>query len=169
VTDGGDGLLVFWRNSHYDFGQPKNHVLVEGQRLSADGLKRWGRLGKVLRETNLPAGSSYSENSLSAVPDGDGGAVLSFEDWNGQGTLTHDTFAQRVTGGGQLRWRNGVAVATGSLSQAPDSATATGDGGAFVTVWVPISGLDQLWLYRLGPDGKTLWKQRLFIGNPQAP
>jgi hypothetical protein len=80
-----------------------------------------------------------------------------------------DVFAQRIAGDGRLLWRNGVALATGSPYQANDSLTATADGGAFVTAWLPLIGQgDQLWLYRLAANGKVLWKQRITSGDPLA-
>ena len=140
-------------------------VQIEGQHLSPDGARSWGMRGRIVRTTKLPAGTGYLSISLAAVPDGQGGAVVSFDD--GTSPTNLDVFAQRIAGDGRLLWRNGVAVATGSSYQANDSLTATRDGGAFVTVWQPVSSGDELWLYRLGANGKVLWKQRITAGDPR--
>jgi hypothetical protein len=159
VRDSRNGLLVFWRNGRSGLLSPKDRILIEGQHLAPDDSQGWGAQGRIVRTANLPAGTGYVYSSLSAVSDGQGGAVLSFDD--GPSGANFDVFAQRVTGDGRLLWRNGAAVATGGAYQENDSVTATPDGGAFVTVWQPQPGLEKLWLYRLGPDGKIRWRQQL--------
>src|SRR5262249_15009741 len=118
----------------------------------------------IVRRTKLPP-AGYLSTSLAAVSDGQGGAIVSFDD--GTSPTNIDVFAQRITGDGRLLWRNGVAVATGSRYQGNDSLTAAPDGGAFVTVWLPSPPTDELWLYRLGPNGKVLWKQQISSGDPR--
>lgn len=164
VRDDRNGLMVFWRNDHMGLLTPNEHIEIDGQHLAPDGTRTWGAQGRLVRATKLNAG--YLFTSLAAVPDGQGGAVVSFDD--GTSPTNLDVFAQRITGDGRLLWRNGVAVAAGSGYQANDSLTATRDGGAFVTVWMPLTGQgDQLWLYRLGANGKVLWKQRVTSGDPR--
>jgi hypothetical protein len=167
VRDGRNGLMVFWRNAHMGLLTPNEHVTIEGQHLAPDGTRSWGAKGRTVRTARLTGGAGGGYASLAAVPDGQGGAVISFNDGTSVNDL--DVFAQRITGDGRLLWRNGVALATGRPYQAHDSLTATPDGGAFVTVWLPLTGQgDQLWLYRLGPNGKVLWKQRITSGDPLA-
>jgi hypothetical protein len=165
VPDGHGGLLVFWVNKRDAFTHPKDHTLIEGQHLTSQGIKAWGPRGRVLRTTGVGASVSASFDEMRAVPDGRGGAVLSFDDWSGRGALEYDVYAQRVNGAGRVLWGRGAAVATGDKAQQNDSLTAAPDGGAFVTVWEPNIASepapDLLWLYRLGPDGKTLWRRQL--------
>lgn len=166
VRDDHNGLMVFWRNNQMGLLTPDEHVQIEGQHLAPDGTRSWGARGRIVRTTKLPAGTGYLFLSLAAVPDGQGGAVVSFDD--GTSPASRDVFAQRITGDGRLLWRNGAAVAAGSPYQANDSLTATRDGGAFVTVWQPAAlGGTELWLYRLGPNGKVLWKQQVTAGDPR--
>jgi hypothetical protein len=157
VRDARGGLMVFWRNGRFGPLNPQDHVLIEGQHLRVDGSRSWGAQGRVVRTTNLPAGTGYLYSSLGAVADGQGGAVVSFDD--GPSGTNLDVFAQRVTGDARLLWGNGAAVAAGRVNQVHDSVTAAPDGGAFVTVWLPSS--NQLRLYRLGADGKVIWNQPL--------
>jgi hypothetical protein len=161
VRDDRNGLLVFWRNDRMGLLEPQDPILIEGQHFAPDGTRSWGAGGRIVRTTNLTAGSAGSiSTSLGAASDGHGGAVVSFDD--GVSGTNLDVFAQRVAGDGSLLWRNGTPVATGGADQANDSVTGTPDGGAFVTVWQPLSSPDdQLWLYRLGADGRVLWRQLL--------
>jgi hypothetical protein len=165
VRDDHNGLMVFWRNDLRGQATPDEHVRIEGQHLAPDGTRSWGPRGRTVRTTKLTAGpGGYLLTSLAAVPDGQGGAVLSFDDGTAR-PLNPEIFAQRITGDGRLLWRNGVAVATGDRYQVNDSLTATPDGGAFVTVLRPAH--DELRLYRLGANGQVLWKQQVTSGDPR--
>jgi hypothetical protein len=159
VRDNRNGLMVFWRNQRDPYTYPNDRILIEGQHLTASGAPTWGTQGRILRTTNLAAAGGLTFAELSAVSDGRGGAVLSFNDWNGRSAISLDVIAQRVTGDGRLLWGNGAAVAVGGVPQQNDSITAAPDGGAFVTVWTPLS--NQLWLYRLGADGTVRWRNPL--------
>jgi hypothetical protein len=159
VRDVGDGVMVFWRNNRDAFHAPQDPIVVEGQHLAADGASSWGPQGEILRTSNLHATQVSGFDELSAAADGQGGAVVSFDDWDGQGEPNLDVFAQRVTGEGILLWGEGAAVAALDEKQQNDSIVATLDGGAFVTVRYP--DVMELWLYRLGPGGKVRWKQQL--------
>ncbi|HEY4561875.1 MAG TPA: hypothetical protein VIJ36_02795 [Thermoanaerobaculia bacterium] len=162
TRDDRNGLLVFWRNNGKIPPAPDERTLIEGQHLAPDGTRLWGDRGRLVRATGLPADSGYEYSSLGVVPDGQGGAVVSFDDGTSSNQL--DVFAQRVSRDGRLLWNNGVAVAAGSVSQGLDAVAAAPDGGAFVNVSQRGSG--RLWLYRLGGGGKVLWKQRLAAGDP---
>jgi hypothetical protein len=165
VRDSRNGLMVFWRNNRLGPLSPKDRILIEGQHLAPDGSSLWGAQGRIVRTTHFLTQTGYLYGLFNAVSDGQGGAVVSFQD----GTLKNlDVFAQRVTGDGRLLWGNGAPVATGGSLQQHDSLTAAPDGGAFVTVWQPVPP-EQLWLYRLGPDGKTLWRQRLSPTDSNLP
>jgi hypothetical protein len=165
VPDGHDGVMGFWSNKRDAFDHPKDRSLIEGQHFTAQGVKTWGPQGRILRTAGLGASVVSSPDELGAVSDGRGGAVLSFDDWSGRGALALDVYAQRVNGAGRVLWGRGAAVATGDTQQQNDSITAAPDGGAFITVWEPHitsePAPDLLSLYRLGPDGKVLWKRQL--------
>jgi hypothetical protein len=162
VRDNGSGLLVFWRNGGPSRPDPKAHCLIEGQHLGANGTPRWGAQGRIVRSMILPANVGYLYTALGAASDGQGGAVVSFED--GPTNLRSDVFAQRVTGDGRLLWHTGTPVATGAVYQGHDSITAAPDGGAFIAVRTGA----RLLLHRLGPDGKVLWKQQLSSTDSDA-
>ena len=158
VGDRHGGLLVFWRNQRLALTDPRPlPMLMEGQHLTAGGARLWGPHGLVLRTTNLVESNGYSYSFYGAVPDGSGGAILTFNDWNGRGRPSLDVLAQRVTGDGRLPWGKGVAVASGAEQQQHDAAIPAPGGGAFVTVWSPARG--GLALYRLRPNGRTAWHQ----------
>jgi hypothetical protein len=171
LSDGHGGVLAFWSNLRDPFDNPKDPMSIEGQHLTPQGKKTWGSQGRTLRTAGISgAYSLLGNNLLLAASDGQGGAILSFNDWNGRGPVSLDVYAQRVNGAGRVLWGGAAAVATGGTQQQNDSLTATPDGGAFITVWEPnLSGepvADRLSLYRLGPDGKVLWQRQLSAPEP---
>ncbi len=171
LSDGHGGVLAFWSNLHDPINYPKDRMSIEGQHLTPQGAKAWGSQGRTLRTAEISAAYSLlGNNILLAASDGQGGAILSFNDWSGRGPLSLDVYAQRVNGAGRVLWGRGAAVATGGTQQQNDSLTATPDGGAFITVWEPNLSAepvpDRLSLYRLGPDGKVLWQRQLSAPEP---
>ena len=166
VSDGQGGLLVFWVDSEFSDGAPIR-ARIEGQHLAADGTRTWGGLGRILRNLReLSFSGSLIFESLLAVPDGQGGAVISFHDQSGDPAKPSlGVYAQRVAGDSRRLWGTGTAVATGVRTN--DALIAGPDGGAFVT---ELDGKKhQLWLHRLGPDGRELWKSLLSVADGPQP
>jgi hypothetical protein len=166
VEDGEGGLLVFWRNQGFPFGDDRvDRMLMEGQRFAPDGTRLW-KEGIVARVTNLPEDNGYGALELFAVPDGRGGAVLAFRDRNVRSRPSHDVAAQRVDAGGRPLWGNGVHVTGDRRWQFAGALIAAPDGGAFVAVDVA-GGLR---LFRLGPDGRHRWSPAgiSLAGSPNA-
>ncbi len=172
LSDGAGGLMLFWRNQRDRWQEPGEGragdlpMLMEGQRFSRDGQKLWGAVPKVVRTTGLASdrwwGGSWP-SFFQVVSDGNGGAVLAFDDWNGADLAlgVMDVMAQRVSGAGDLLWGVGTVVTGADGLQKHEQTIGAGDGGAFVAVWEDVGPghdqLDQLRLFRLGPDGSHAW------------
>ena len=147
VSDGQDGLLVFWRNQRDPFSDPIDPMLMEGQYFAADGTKLWGSQGLVVRTTNLQEANGWSFRFFNVVPDGNGGAILAFNDWTGVSDPMLDVLAQRVMGDGSLPWGQGIVVVGADGQQQHEATIAAPDGGAFVAVYEDVSSThSKLWL-----------------------
>ena len=170
VADGAGGLLIFWRNQRDVSDGTVDPMLMEGQRFTGDGTRLWGAAGLLVRTTNLEEASSYGFNFFNVVADGDGGAVLGFNDWVEMSAPNLDVVAQRVSGDGALLWDDGVAVAATAEHHQHEVTVAAPDGGAFVVAFESIgSTRSKLWLYRLGADGTHLWPAAgLELSDPDA-
>jgi hypothetical protein len=159
VSDGAGGLLLFWRNQGPIGAASPGPMLMEGQHFAPDGQKLWGASPKVLRTTNLASDNSYTYNFFQVVSDGNGGAVLGFNDWTGTSDFALDVMAQRVSSSGDLLWGDGAVVTGANGHQQHDQTIAAGDGGAFFLIFDQVdSGHNRLLLFRLDADGAPTWE-----------
>jgi hypothetical protein len=152
VADGAGGVLVFWSTTRLLIsGDQRISLLsVEGQHLSPDGTRLWEPRGKLLHETSWDR-TFFAFSRVFAVPDGRGGAILAFGNWQ---RTSDDVAAQRVDRDGTLLWGSGVTVAAGPRYQLLDSLTALPDGAAVVVQEVLPNSQSQLRLYRLSRGGQ---------------
>jgi hypothetical protein len=170
VADDAGGLLLFWRNQRRAYMEPDaSPMLMEGQHFDSQGSRLWGPLPKVVRTTGLASADYYGYWFYQVVRDGNGGAVLAFNDWAG-GDLALDVMAQRVSSAGDLLWVDGVVVTAASGHQQHEQTIAAPDGGAFVAVWEETgSNRNRLRLFRLAPDGSPAWATGgLLLSSPAA-
>jgi hypothetical protein len=171
TADGQGGLLVFWRNQRRAYlGPDDSPMLMEGQRFASDGSPLWGATPLVVRTTRLASDIGYSDTFFQVASDGQGGAVLAFDDWTGTSDPDFDVIAQRVSGAGDLLWGEGAVVTGANGHQQHEQTIAAPDGGAFVAVYEELSGVhNRLRLFRLGPTGAHVWDPAgLLLSDPRA-
>jgi hypothetical protein len=164
VAAGDGGLLVFWRDWDQASGSPK--VFLRGQGLGPDGVRHWGDNGTILFTRIIPCnnGCAVTPPWISAVSDGTGGAIVTFDDRVGrlpEGTDFNHVTAQRMSAAGERLWGEGVSPLPGRPPYALYELFAHPDGGAVVAVITfPFEFIDggvHLVLQRLAADGRPLW------------
>lgn len=170
VTDGNGGLLVFWRNQKDPFAAVLEAMTMEGQRFSPAGARLWGEQARIVRTTNQASQAWHDFEFFSVTSDGSGGAVLSFDDWDGISTTGYDVMAQRVSSEGTTLWGDGILVLAGDVLQRHMFTVGTEDGGAFVAAIQFFSDThSDLRLFRLAPDGSPLWgSSGVLVSDPAA-
>ena len=121
VCDGAGGAVVAWedtRNGNYD---------IYAQRISANGTPMWAVDGVRI------CAARYDQASPEIVPDGAGGAIVTWPDWR-SGNV--DIYARRVNADGTPMWNtDGVRLSTSPSSEDSPLIVADGCGGA-VVAWV---------------------------------
>lgn len=143
ISDGGDGLFVFWEQGEQ----------VRGQHLDGEGQLLWPKGG--LRFT----GEGSRAYSLSAMPDGSGGALLA---WQGVESGQQVLRTQRVSADGSLVWgQGGIMLAAGPGGLLPGGIVSDGSGGALLT-WGVSEGrfqdrFQRLSAQRLDARGRPAW------------
>jgi len=139
VSDGAGGAIVTWGWS----GLYADTIFA--QRVGASGTLLWGSRG-------VAAGSSLFAELPAIVPDGAGGAIISWDD--GRNVYpAHDIYVQRINASGaRLCADNGVAVCTASGLQRVPKMISDGFGGAIIAWDDSRSGTRDIYASRAGPD-----------------
>jgi hypothetical protein len=120
VSDGAGGAIVVW------YAGSISDSDVPAQRIDANGDPLWTIDGRVV------CSAAGSQNTISAIPDGGGGAIAVWEDDRGSFT---DVYAQRITASGAVIWTtDGVAICTAPFDQERPKLLTDGSGGAMF-VW----------------------------------
>lgn len=106
---------------------------------------------------NLVCGAYYYQLSPVMVPDGSGGAIISWFDTR-RSAYESDIYAQRINGQGYAMWApDGIPVCTESGNQLMPVMTSDGSGGAIV-VWIDTRLFDyDIFAQRLNGAGQGLW------------
>ncbi len=148
VTDGAGGAILVWVDYR---DQATNDADVYCRRIRADGVPEWSAAGVPL--CVFPG----SQNSVNAVSDGSGGAIVTWRDFrNGS---DYDVYARRVNASGVPQWTaNGVAIATQFEDQTIPQLTTDGAGGAIIAWFDRRSSPDaDVYAQRVSNAGTPLW------------
>jgi hypothetical protein len=146
ISDGVGGVIVGWFENHRTLGS-----CILGQRLTLSGQPFWDSAGVSLVEFSSPP--NYGAHTI--VSESSHGVIGS---WSEKRSSNLDIFAQRVSGGGSVRWQtNGIPVRAASGDQANPKAVPDGAGGA-ILVWEDgASGLRDIYAQRVDSTGARLW------------
>ena len=144
VPDGAGGAIILWadyRTGQYD---------IYAQRVNADGDTLWAANG-------IPIDTSEGDQwGLEAVPDGEGGAYLSWLDSrNGYG----DVYAQRIDVDGDVLWSAGAVPICSVSSWASNIRLAAASGGGACVTWFDYrDGYNDIYAQKVDQDGVTAWE-----------
>jgi hypothetical protein len=144
VTDGAGGFISVWADER------GSSVDIYAQRIDPTGTARWTTDGVAISAANLV------QTSPALVPDGHGGAVVTWID--GRDPLDVDIYAQRIDGSGYVLWDydgSPVCAATGN-QYGPSVARITPE--LFVFAWDdPRDGPDDVYAQALTLNGLEAW------------
>ncbi len=120
--DGSSGAIIAW----VDKRNGVDHDIY-AQRLNASGAVQWAANGIVI------CNATGSQSAIAMTTYGISGAIISWKDFL---SVSSDViYAQKIDLNGSVAWTaNGVAIATGTLSQKNVSISGDGSGGA-ILVW----------------------------------
>jgi phosphosulfolactate phosphohydrolase-like enzyme len=96
------------------------------------------------------------QSSLSIVSDGEGGAIMAWED---ERSGKYDIYAQRISASGVVLWAvNGVAICTAANDQTVPNIVSDGEGGAIIS-WSDFrsSTTADLYAQRINASGAVQW------------
>ena len=142
--DGSSGAIIVWvdkRGIAHD---------IYAQRLNASGAVQWAANGVVI------CNAVGSQSALAITTSGISGAIIAWKDLR-SGTY-EDIYAQKISLTGTVGWTaNGIAIATGALTQKNVSIAGDGNGGA-ILVWQDsaATGID-IYAQKVDGSGAKVW------------
>jgi hypothetical protein len=144
ASDGAGGAIVTWYDQRSGLAQ------IYAQRVNAAGVPQWTTDGIV-----LGAGSG-NQQGAAIVPDGAGGAIVSWDDYRSGSSW--DIYAQRVNAAGVLQSAtSGVAICAATGSQMGSTLVSDGGGGAIVAWNDYRSGNFDVYAQRVNAAGVVQW------------
>ena len=124
VTDGQGGAIMAW------FDRRDFNTNVYAQSINSTGITRWTPGGIAICTTKY----NNTLRNQQLIPDGQGGAIVTFQDQRNGGNFNGDIYAQAVNSTGILQWTlNGVALCTATCDQLYPQIASDGQGGAIIT------------------------------------
>lgn len=137
ISDGAGGAIVAWSSS---IGN------IHAQRIDASGVLLWGFRGILV------CGSAGSQSNPHVVPDGAGGAIIS---WSDNRPGSPGIYAQTINANGTAQWTaDGNAVCASVTGHRLISDDA---GGAIIGYCNGYVGNGDIYVQRIGADGTVLW------------
>jgi len=150
IADGSGGAIITWSDGRG--GGPNADILA--QRINASGTTLWTSQGaSICNATSL-------QNTPSLISDGNGGAIISWEDW--RSFSQPDIYVQRISFNGFTSWNfNGVLICSepNFANQYNTKIVSDGAGGAIIC-WLDQrnfgSGQD-IYAQRVNASGLVQW------------
>lgn len=146
VTDGEGGAIIVWEDSR------AGNSDIYAQRLNSSGEFQWSEHG-------IPVCSAPGNQQRPViVSDGEGGAIITWQDdRNG----SHDIYAQRINGSGEMQWTiDGVAATIAPDDQSAPIAISDNANGIIITWWDHRSDpLGDIYAQRINAQGTRLWNE----------
>ncbi|MBN1802037.1 MAG: hypothetical protein JW891_11050, partial [Candidatus Lokiarchaeota archaeon] len=149
TSDGQGGAIMCWQD-----GRTISQSIY-AQRIDSNGNLQWGENGTILCKAD------DQQLTPEITSDGQGGAIVAWEDRRNSGITNYDIYAQRIDFNGELKWgENGTVICNKSTHQTNPKITSDGQGGAIIAWWDDIeeqvTGVDII-AQRVNSDGKLLW------------
>jgi hypothetical protein len=158
ISDGGTGIIITWDDNR----TANNDQAIYAQKLNTNGVEQWPTGGVLIADVT---GSTNNQRSPYLTTDGNGGAIIAWQDTRNTATSSSDIYAQKVSTLGIVRWAaNGILICD-SIGSQPNS-TASGfsvvDDNAYgaIIIWDDArngtSNIDVM-AQRVDSFGNRLW------------
>jgi hypothetical protein len=144
VPDGRGGAIIAWQDSRSGTNDD-----IYAQRINGAGVGQWtaNGIGVCTYE--------QSQNSPQLVPDGDGGAIITWFDYRSS-TSSNDIYAQRLNSAGAVQWAAaGLGVCTAANNQFYPQIVLDGQGGAIIA-WFDDRGDRDIYAHRIALTQSTI-------------
>jgi hypothetical protein len=125
---------------------------LNAQRINAAGAIQWAAGGVV-----ICVGTVTDQAPESLVSDGNGGCIVTWNDW--RNTDGDDIYAQRLNASGEIQWAlNGVVVCNAAAYQLSTVITTDGSGGAIICWQDGRSNINtEIYAQKINASGVIQW------------
>ena len=158
ISDGGSGVIIAWDDNR----AANNDQAIYAQKLNTNGVEQWPTGGVLIADVT---GSTNNQRSPYLTTDGNGGAIIAWQDTRNTATSSSDIYAQKVNTLGIVRWTTNGILICDSIGNQPNS-TASGfsvvDDNAYgaIIIWDDArngtSNIDVM-AQRVDSFGNRLW------------
>jgi hypothetical protein len=162
IPDGAGGAIVVFEYEPRT-GENAGDTEIAAQRVDASGKRMW----EDGERSVLVAASKWAEKNPALVSDGQGGAIVVFEEHSRSGEFTGDVDigAQRISASGAVLWcedKRAASVASNELLERNPAAISDGAGGAIVVFEAEArtgehAGDTEIYAQRIDAQGKKVW------------
>jgi hypothetical protein len=156
IPPGKSAIIIFERQ--IVTGDNAGDVYLAAQKVSGDGKLLWKEGSGWV---DLAAQRGCLQRAVSAIPDGQGGAIVVFESEPraGKNAGDCDVVAQRLDAEGRLLWNGGdpIGVANSSADEARPFAVTDGNGGVIVAYERHDGDRVTLLAQRVSSSGAVAW------------
>jgi hypothetical protein len=157
VSNDNGGAIIVWQDGR-DVSNDGTYRIY-AQYIDANGVAQWAANGVSIS----PGIALRGLQGHSVIPDGFGGAVISWVDGRKNDSNDADIYVQKINSNGHIQWLgNGVPVCTRERHQYSPKMSTDKAGGAII-VWedqgASPPGSGQQWLYaqRISGSGNIQW------------
>lgn len=147
ISDNDGGVIVVW----WDISTPDWNIYA--QRINRNGKQVW--------DTPIPVCTADgNQGGSTIVSDGKGGAYCIWPDYRNDPNFFTSAilYAQHFTADGTIQWeKDGIIICKSEFNQQQPSCVSD-DNGGFIVIWRDERDVfADLYIQRVGPDGKNLW------------
>ena len=148
ISDGFGGAIIVWVEERNN-----GSTDIYAQRIDASGVAQWGVNPIVV------CSAQHDQESPNAVPDGSGGAIITWQDARGGSNAVADIYAQRLNSGGGAAWTSdGVPVCVAADQQSIPVIVSDGTSGAIIAWADRRSGTNRdIYARRITSAGTLQW------------
>ena len=147
VSDGVGGAIIVWNDER---NLPTTGIDIYAQRMDSNGVFLWDPNGIAI--STVDGDQSLPE----LVSDGDGGAIIIWQDERNRPGTEIDIYAQRINSSGASLWTpNGTSICSADLGQQYAKVMSDGTGGAIIT-WYDDRG-NGIYAQKINSSGNIQW------------
>ncbi|MHA1383086.1 MAG: hypothetical protein ACTSR3_04910 [Candidatus Helarchaeota archaeon] len=144
-SDGEGGAIIVWRDLR------DSKVDIYAQKINSNGITQWDDNGTIICNMYI----AQSEPQICS--DGQGGAIIVWQDGRDFPTNGQDIYIQRIHPNGSTLWtNNGSAVCTETGDQMYPQICDDGNGGAFIT-WQDSRNDYDVYVQHFNSSGNATW------------